>query len=137
MLNKHKITNRVVFEILEDESIKNYDLLINFIEEIKALGCKVAIDDFGTGYSNFEHLLKMNVNYLKIDASLIKNITKDENSRKITKTIVEFAKSLNLKTIAEFVENKEIFDMAKDLGVDYSQGYYFSAPIEKPNINEF
>ncbi|WP_323666827.1 EAL domain-containing protein [Aliarcobacter butzleri] len=107
------------------------------MEEIKTLGCKVAIDDFGTGYSNFEHLLKMNVNYLKIDASLIKNITKDENSRKITKTIVEFAKSLNLKTIAEFVENKEIFDMAKDLGVDYSQGYYFSAPIEKPNINEF
>ncbi|MCG3672043.1 EAL domain-containing protein [Aliarcobacter butzleri] len=137
MLNKHKVTNRVVFEILEDESIKNYDLLINFIEEIKTLGCKVAIDDFGTGYSNFEHLLKMNVNYLKIDASLIKNITKDENSRKITKTIVEFAKSLNLKTIAEFVENKEIFDMANSLGVDYSQGYYFSAPIEKPNINEF
>ncbi|MFW2608794.1 EAL domain-containing protein, partial [Aliarcobacter butzleri] len=77
---------RVVFVFLEDGSIENYDLLINFIEEIITLGGKVAIDDFGSGYSNFAHLLKLNGNCLKIDASLIKNVTKDENARKITKT---------------------------------------------------
>ncbi len=137
MLKKYDVKNRVVFEILEDENIKNYNLLISFIDEIKNLGCKVAIDDFGSGYSNFEHLLKMNVDYLKIDASLIKNIAKNENSYKITKTIIEFAKNLNLKTIAEYVENEEIFNIVKNLGADYSQGYYFSAPIAEPNLIEF
>lgn len=136
-IKKYNVSNKVVFEILEDENVKNYELLINFVDEIKSLGCKVAIDDFGSGYSNFEHLLKMNVDYLKIDASLIKNIAVDENSFKITKTIVEFAKNLNLKTIAEFVENKEIFDITKELGTDFSQGYYFSAPIAEPNLYEF
>ena len=67
LLSKYNVSNRVVFEILEDESIKNYNLLISFVDEVKALGCKVAIDDFGSGYSNFEHLLKMNIDYLKID----------------------------------------------------------------------
>jgi len=136
-LQKYDVASRVVWEILEDEGIKNYDLLFDFIKEVKALGCKVAIDDFGSGYSNFEHLLKMNVDYLKIDASLIKNIAHDENSYKVVKTIIEFAKSLNLKTIAEYVESEEIFQITKDLGTTYSQGYHFSAPIPKPSLTSF
>nr|WP_198304544.1 bifunctional diguanylate cyclase/phosphodiesterase [Arcobacter vandammei] len=134
MLLKYGVNDKVIFEILEDENIKNYSTIISFIDEIKNLGCKVAIDDFGSGYSNFEHILKMNADYLKIDASIIKNIVKDENSYKITKTIIEFAKSLNLKTIAEYVENEEIFNIVKNLGADYSQGYYFSPPIAEPNF---
>jgi diguanylate cyclase (GGDEF)-like protein len=134
MFELYNVKNKVVFEILEDEGIKNYTVLTNFVKEIKKLGCKVAIDDFGSGYSNFEHLLKMNVDYLKIDASLVKNIVEDENSYKVTKTIIEFAKNLNLKTIAEYVENKDIFDTIRDLGADYSQGYYFSAPLKVPNL---
>jgi EAL domain-containing protein (putative c-di-GMP-specific phosphodiesterase class I) len=137
LLKKYNISNKVVFEILEDESIKNYNLLISFVDEVKALGCKVAIDDFGSGYSNFEHLLKMNIDYLKIDASLIKNIATNENSYKITKTIIEFAKNLNLKTIAEFVENEEIFNIVRSLGADYSQGYFFSAPISIPKVIKY
>ena len=137
MLNKYNVSNRVIFEILEDENIKSYELLKLFIDEVKSLGCKIAIDDFGSGYSNFEHLLKMNIDYLKIDASLIKNIAKDETSYKITKTIIEFAKSLNLQTIAEFVENEEIFKIVRELGADYSQGYFFSEPIALPNVSEF
>lgn len=77
----------------------------------------------------------MNVDYLKIDASIIKNVVVDKNSYKITKTIIEFAKNLGLKTIAEYVENEDIFNTVKDLGADYSQGYYFSAPKETPQIN--
>jgi diguanylate cyclase (GGDEF)-like protein len=134
VLKKYNVSNKMVFEILEDEGIKNYSLLLDFIDEVQGLGCKVALDDFGSGYSNFEHLLKMNIDYLKIDASLIKNIAKDENSYKITKTVVEFAKNLNLSTIAEFVENKDILDIVKDLDINYSQGYHFSAPIADPNI---
>ena len=132
MCKTYNIKNKIVFEILEDQSVKDYEVLINFIEEVKKLGCKIAIDDFGSGYSNFEHLLKMDIDYLKIDASLIKNIAKDNNSYKVTKTVIEFAKSLNLKTIAEFVENEEIFNLIKDLGSNYSQGYYFSPPLKRP-----
>jgi len=70
----------------------------------------------------------MNVDYLKIDASLVKNILTDQNSKKITQTIINFAKDMNLKTIAEFVENEAIFNILNELGVDYSQGYYFGKP---------
>jgi len=136
-LATYGVAKKVVWEILEDEGIKNYDVLQEFTSEVKALGCKVAIDDFGSGYSNFEHLLKMNVDYLKIDASLVKNIATDQNSYEIVKTIMEFAKSLDLQTIAEYVENKEIFKLAKSLGATYSQGYYFSAPLEKPKVYHF
>ena len=133
-LEKYDVKNKVVFEILENQDIKNYDILIEFINKVKKLGCKVAIDDFGTGYSNFEKLLKMNIDYLKIDASIIKNIANDKNSYKIAKTITEFAKNLHMKTIAEFVENEAIFKIVKNLKIDYSQGYYFSEPISKPNV---
>ena len=133
-LLEYNVNKKVIFEILEDENIKNYDILILFVKEIKKLGCKVAIDDFGTGYSNFEHLLKLDIDYLKIDASIIKNVARDENSYKITKAIIEFAKSLKIQTVAEFVENQDIFNIVKELGADYSQGYYFYKPISKKEL---
>lgn len=136
-LKKYNIASKVVWEILEDENVKDYGVLIDFINKVKELGCKVAIDDFGSGYSNFEHILKMNVDYLKIDASLIKHIATDQNSYKVVKTVIDFANSLSLKTIAEFVENEDIFNITKDLGVNFSQGYYFSAPISKPELEQF
>lgn len=135
-LNRYNVANRVVWEILEDESIKDYDILLDFISKVKQMGCKVAIDDFGSGYSNFEHILKMNVDYLKIDASLIKNIVTDQNSYKVVKTVVDFANSLDIKTIAEYVENEDIFNITKDLGVDFFQGYHFSTPIPKPGLEQ-
>ena len=132
MLKKYDVRNQVVWEILEDEEIKDYDLVIDFIKKVKKLGCKVSLDDFGTGYSNFEHILKMQLDYLKIDATLVKMVVEDQNSFKIVKTIVEFAKSLNILTIAEYVENEDIFKITKDMGVDFFQGYYFSKPLAKP-----
>ena len=136
-LKKYKVAKRVTWEILEDEGIKDYNVLLNFIKNVKELGCKVSIDDFGSGYSNFEHLLKMNVDYLKIDASLIKYVATDTNSYNVVKTVINFANSLNIKTISEYVENKEIYKITKELGSTYSQGYYFSAPIPEPIVYEF
>ncbi len=121
---------RIVFELLEDENIKDFDNIISFVKIVKAQGVSIAIDDFGAGYSNFERLLKFEPDILKIDGSIIKNIVHDEYSRNIVETIVTFAKKQNIQTIAEFVETKEIFDYLKDLGVDYSQGYYFGKPEE-------
>lgn len=136
-LKEYGVAKRVVWEILEDESIKSYEIVFDFVQEVKSLGCKVAIDDFGSGYSNFEHLLKLNVDYLKIDASLVKYVANDSNSYNVVKTIVYFANSLNLKTIAEYVENEEIFNIVKELGVDFSQGYHFSKPLSFPSVNSY
>lgn len=119
---------RPVFEILESEGIENYHDVKSFISQAKDLGCKIAIDDFGSGYSNFEHILRLGVDYIKIDASLIKNIDQDRNSQIIVETITKFAKRLNIETVAEFVSSQEVFEKVKELGVDMSQGYYFAEP---------
>lgn len=132
-LKKFPQPNRVVFEILESDKIGNYEELKEFIKKVKQYGCKVAIDDFGSGYSNFSHILELNIDYLKIDASLVKYITTDENSRVITKTIINFASNLGLKTIAEFVEDKDSLEMLEKMGADYVQGYYIGKPDKDLN----
>jgi EAL domain-containing protein (putative c-di-GMP-specific phosphodiesterase class I) len=119
---------RVVFEILEGDKIENYEEIKGFIRSIKAFGVKFAIDDFGSGYSNFSHIFELNIDYLKIDGSLVKFISSDENSRVIVKTIINFATNLGLKTIAEFVEDKDSFDLLQKMGVDFVQGYYVGKP---------
>ncbi|MFK5938317.1 MAG: EAL domain-containing protein [Sulfurimonas sp.] len=118
----------VVFEILENDKLGNYKDVKEFITKIKKFGCKFAIDDFGSGYSNFSHVYELNVDYLKIDASLVKYVSTDENSRIIVKTIVNFASSLGLKTIAEYVEDIESLEILEKMGVDYIQGYYIGKP---------
>ncbi len=127
-LEKSNIGSWLVFEILESEGIENYKQVTNFLRELKALGGKIAIDDFGSGYSNFEYILKLDVDFLKIDGSLIKNIDINEDAQIIASTIVDFAKKLKIKTIAEYVHNKNIYDMVKNLGFNYAQGYYVSKP---------
>jgi c-di-GMP phosphodiesterase len=131
MIQTYNCGDRLVIEIVESEGINNFSEVISFITDIKKFGCKIAIDDFGTGYSNFEYLINLKANYLKIDGSLIKNIDKDENAYMVVSTIVEFAKKLDLKVIAEFVENETIFYIINSLGIEYSQGYHFSIPQDK------
>ncbi len=129
-LVENGIAHLITFELLENESIIDYDKAIDFINMVKKLGSTIAIDDFGSGYSNFEYLLKLKPDYIKIDGSCIKNIHNDKNAYLITKTINDFAHNLGIKTIAEFVHNKEVFDVLKELGIDEYQGYYFSEPMD-------
>lgn len=124
------IGNKIVFEIIESEGIENFDQVLEFIEDVKRLGARISIDDFGTGYSNFEYLMKLKVDYIKIDGSMIRNIDTDRNAQMITKTIVNFATSMKIKTVAEFVHSKNISEKVRELGVDYSQGYYFGTPSD-------
>ena len=128
LMENPEINKYVVFEILESEGIENYDDVKEFIDDVKEFGCKIAIDDFGTGYSNFQHIMKLNVDYIKIDTSMTKYIDKDKNSQLITSIIADFAKKLGIKTISEFVSSEDIYNKVKELGVDYSQGYYFGEP---------
>lgn len=127
-LKEYEISKRVTFEIVESESIDDFEKIESFITEVKSFGCKISIDDFGTGYSNFEHLMRLQADYIKIDGSIIKEITTNKRSELITSVIVAFAKEMNIETIGEFVESKEINDKLIELGVNKSQGYYFDKP---------
>ena len=129
LLQKHKNdAHRIVFELLEDESVKDFDKIMDFIFKVKEYGVKIAIDDFGTGYSNLKRLLEYQPDILKIDGSLIQNIETDDYSLALVKTIISFAKEQKIEMIAEFIENENIYNIMKDLGVEYSQGYYFGKP---------
>ena len=128
LITHYNAQNRVTFEILENEGIQDYQVIENFLEYFRKYGVKVAIDDFGSGYSNFKRIMSINPDYIKFDGSLIKNIDKDNYSYLIVKNLVNFAKALNIKTVAEFVHSKEVFDTCIYLGVDLFQGYYFSEP---------
>ncbi len=128
------IFSHLCFEITESEGIKNYDLVSRFIRDMKQRGCQVAIDDFGTGYSNFDYIIRLNVDFLKIDGSLIKYIIQERKSRVIVENIVDFTKKMGIKTIAEFVESKALLTEVKKLKIDYSQGYHIGRP--KPVTRE-
>jgi len=136
-LSSFEYSNLLTFEILENEGIENYRKVASFIKRVKSFGCQVAIDDFGSGYSNFEQILKLDIDYIKIDGSLIKGILTNNQNEIIVKTIVNFAKDLNVKTIAEYVSSKDIFDKISSLGIDYAQGYYIGKPmpISKIDLN--
>lgn len=127
-LEKSSAASRLVFEIVETEEIENFSEVIEFIKTVKHYGCKIAIDDFGTGYSNFSYLSKLDVDYIKIDGSLIKNINDDRDHLLTVESILHFAQKKGIATIAEFVENGAIYTKLVELGIDYSQGYLFSVP---------
>ncbi len=129
-LSKNNIAHLITFEILESESITDYEKVISFINLVKNLGSKIAIDDFGSGYSNFSYLLRLKPDYIKIDGSLVKHIHTNRNALLITKTINDFAHSLGMKTVAEFVHCEEVFKILKEIGVDEYQGFYFSEPLD-------
>ena len=130
-LRETSLADRAILEILETEGFKNYDQVDTFIKEMKEMGCRIAIDDFGTGHSNYERLLNLQVDYLKIDGSLVKKITTDDVSFTIVQTIVAVAKKLKIKTVAEFIFDEQTAKLATSLGVNYLQGYYFSKPLAK------
>ena len=127
-LSKNKNNEFITFELVETEGIDDFELFDKFVNTIRKFGANISIDDFGTGYSNFSYLTKMEPDFLKIDGSLITNI-ENEKDFDVVKSIVDFAKMYNIKTIAEFVENEDIYVLVKELGIDYSQGYHFGRPV--------
>lgn len=130
-LQNFKDPSRVVFELVESESIHSIRGIKEFISFIKSTGAKIAIDDFGTGYSNFSYLLDLEPDYLKIDGSLIININTDKKAYNIVKTLVNFAHNLNIKVIAEFIHSEEILAICEELNIDEFQGYLFGKPSLK------
>ncbi|KHG34897.1 GGDEF and EAL domain-containing protein [Sulfurospirillum sp. MES] len=132
-LHDSRMGERLTFELLESERVNDYNKVVHFFNEIKRYGAKVAIDDFGSGFSNFSYIIKLNPDFIKIDGSLIKDIDKDKNAQIVVETIVAFSKKMGIKTVAEFVHSSTVLSTVKQLGIDYSQGYFIDMP--SPQIN--
>jgi len=133
-LRKYPYTKNIVFEITESEEITDFETVNKFIKKVRKFGVKISIDDFGTGYANFGYILSLDVDYIKIDGGLIKNIDKDRESHIAVEAIIAFAKKLGAKTIVEFVCNQKIQDEVVSLGADYSQGYFIGKPKSDLNL---
>ncbi|MDA3909587.1 MAG: EAL domain-containing protein, partial [Sulfurimonas sp.] len=123
------VPSRVTFEILENITLaKNNAKITEQLNRLRDMGFKIAIDDFGIENSNFSRLLEIDLDFIKIDGVFIKNLKENTRNRTITKAIVNLSKTLGIKTIAEYVEDEEIYDIIKDCGIDYAQGYYIGKP---------
>jgi diguanylate cyclase (GGDEF)-like protein len=127
-IKEYKIGTQLTIEILESESINNYAILDSFIKQVKEFGCKIAMDDFGSGYSSLTRILKMDIDYIKIDGSLIKNVCTDPKVKIMVEMLIDFCKKFNIKSVAEFVSDKNILDAVSAMDVDYLQGFYLGEP---------
>ena len=118
----------ICFEVTETAAIANLSNALSFIQNVKALGCKVALDDFGTGLSSFSYLKTLTADYLKIDGGFVRDMLQDPMDAAIVAAINNIGHVAGLKTIAEFVENTEIKSQLTEIGVDYAQGYGIHRP---------
>ncbi len=128
-LDEHTLpANKLCFEITETAAIANLAVAKRFISKLKARGCRFALDDFGSGLSSFAYLKNLDVDYLKIDGMFVRDMVDDPIDHAMVKSINEIGQVMGMKTIAEFVENDEICEQLKDIGVDYGQGYGIHKP---------
>jgi PAS domain S-box-containing protein len=128
------VAHRIIIELLEDEKTKDFNVVNRFIKDVKHYGVRVAIDDFGSGYSNFKRLLDYSPDIIKIDGSLIQDLEYNKYSKDIVSIIQEFAKKQNIETIAEFVSNRNLLDIVTSMGIDFTQGYEISKPLDLQEI---
>lgn len=135
MANSQFPPGMINFEITETAVIRNIAEASRLIDALSEMGCEFALDDFGSGLSSFGYLKKLKVDYLKIDGMFIRDIAHDKTDRIFVKSIIDIAHTLNIRTIAEFVEDDEILAIVKSLGADYAQGFGVHRPqLLAPNF---
>ena len=123
------IANRLTFEIIEEHEIKDYGRVMFYLQQLKAFGSKVAIDDFGSGYASYSYLIRLDIDILKIDGSLIRELhTAPKRAKEVLKSIQKLATVFQYELVAEFVSDKDIYEMVKELDIPYAQGYYLGEP---------
>lgn len=120
--------SNICFEVTETVAISNLTKATSFINALKQHGCKFALDDFGSGLSSFTYLKTLPVDYLKIDGSFVRGVAIDEVDRAMVESIHQVGKAMNLKTIAEQVEDEATLSVLKEIGIDYVQGYLIGKP---------
>lgn len=130
LINKYKVpAQKLCFEITETTAISNMHTAFTFVSQLQKLGCSIALDDFGSGLSSFEYLKKLPVDILKIDGIFIHNLPHSKIDHVIVESVGRVAETMNLKTVAEYVESEEILQLLADMGVTYAQGYHTGRPM--------
>ncbi|MEM0912077.1 MAG: bifunctional diguanylate cyclase/phosphodiesterase [Pseudomonadota bacterium] len=119
---------KLSFEITETDVVKNFDVANKVIRKLRSYGCKIALDDFGAGMSSYTYLAGLDIDIIKIDGSLVRQIAKKPANQSIIRSIVSLANDLKVKTVAEYVETKEELALLQDVGVDFVQGFYLDRP---------
>lgn len=128
-LKKHSVDPRhVTFEITENTAISTMVSAVDFLNKVRALGCKTALDDFGVGYSSFAYLKDLPVDLVKIDGSFVRNMQKDALQFAMVRSMNDVAHALGKQTVAEYVENADCLEKLQEIGVDYVQGYFIGKP---------
>jgi EAL domain-containing protein (putative c-di-GMP-specific phosphodiesterase class I) len=118
----------VCFEVTETAAIDKLPKAVQFMEQLRGIGCRFALDDFGSGLSSYGYLKTLPVDYLKIDGRFVKDIHTDKVARAIIESITHVAHVMGIEIVAEWVEDEETLDTLQDIGVDYAQGYYIRPP---------
>lgn len=124
--------HRIGFEITETEAVRDFSRAERWINQLRELGCAFALDDFGIGFSSFNYLRLLPVDYVKLDGSYVRHIDQDATQLALVQAIHTVAQALGKKTIAEFVENEQILETLKRIGVHYAQGYFLGKPTPEP-----
>lgn len=128
-LKEHNVDpTSVIFEITENVAIDNLNSAVEFLHNLRSIGCKTSLDDFGVGYSSYAYLKDLPVDYVKIDGSFVRNIQKDVLHLTMVRSMNDIAHAMGLKTVAEYVESADCLEKLKEIGVDYAQGFYTGKP---------
>jgi diguanylate cyclase (GGDEF)-like protein len=129
------VAARLIVEITETVAIQDIDDVRGFVSRLKNFGCRIAIDDFGAGYTSFRNLRKLGVDIVKIDGAFVRNITQSSDDRAFVQTLVDLARRLGIKTVAEWVQDAEAAQMLSEWGCDYIQGHLIGlASLRRPWI---
>jgi diguanylate cyclase (GGDEF)-like protein len=127
------VAERLIVEITETVAIQDIDDLRGFVTRLKNFGSRIAIDDFGAGYTSFRNLRKLDVDIVKIDGAFVQNIARSADDRAFVQTLIDLARRLQIKTVAEWVQDEESADLLRDWGCDYIQGRLIGlAAAERP-----
>jgi len=124
----HVPHNAICFEVTETAAVANLSIALKFIDRMHSLGCRFSLDDFGSGLSSFAYLQNIPVDYLKIDGTFVIDIHTNKINKAMVKSINEISHTMGMKTICEYVENIEIENVLKEMGVDNAQGYFYGKP---------
>lgn len=129
-------SNELILELTETGFVEDLNDIKKNIMELKRLGVEIAIDDFGTGYSSLTRLKELQIDYLKLDRTFIMNIDKDNDSKEVVISVIQLAKALGLKVIAEGIETREQYELLRDLGCENAQGYYIHRPAPAKELEK-
>jgi EAL domain-containing protein (putative c-di-GMP-specific phosphodiesterase class I)/GGDEF domain-containing protein len=121
--------DRVTLEIVESDSLRDFDRFTYTLHELRRLGCKLAIDDFGSAYSNLERVMRLKPDWIKLDGSLIRHLVDSDVNRILVKRVVQLCQDLHIRTVAEHVHDEATMTILMGMGVDFFQGFYLAEPM--------